>query len=567
MNIEEKVTHWLSSTFDQQTHEALKKLQQDPKKLEDAFYTNLAFGTGGMRGIMGVGTNRINKYTLGKNTQGLSNYLNATYPQQEISAVIAYDCRNNSAAFAKIVADVFTANGIKTYLFSDLRATPELSFAVRHLNAQCGIVLTASHNPPEYNGYKVYGKDGGQMVPPEDEAVMHAIDAISFEDINFEAQEQLLHYIDTEVDNAYQDAIIQLAQIPNLDRSDLKIVFTSIHGTSITAIPSVLEKVGYKNIFIVEEQAQPDGNFPTVSSPNPEEPAALAMALDLAKAKAADIIIGTDPDADRLGVVIKNNDGAWKFLDGNQLMIILTEYLLQSKATDGKLTDKHFIASTVVSSPAIEKMAAAYKVHYFSYLTGFKWIAKGIQDHPHLTFVGGGEESFGYLIGDAVRDKDAISACLLACEIAALLKSKGETLEDLLYQCYKKYGVFREGLVSLTKKGKDGAQEIADIMEQYRQQPPSKIGATAVRYMEDFGTGVKTDTKTGEKTKMDYPASNVLIFYLEDGSRIALRPSGTEPKIKYYFSVTNPYDASLSWETAMSVLDEKIDTLKNNLSL
>ncbi|MDA8900872.1 phospho-sugar mutase, partial [Flavobacteriaceae bacterium] len=270
MNIEEKVTHWLSSTFDQQTHEALKKLQQDPKKLEDAFYTNLAFGTGGMRGIMGVGTNRINKYTLGKNTQGLSNYLNATYPQQEISAVIAYDCRNNSAAFAKIVADVFTANGIKTYLFSDLRATPELSFAVRHLNAQCGIVLTASHNPPEYNGYKVYGKDGGQMVPPEDEAVMHAINAISFEDINFEAQEQLLHYIDTEVDNAYQDAIIQLAQIPNLDRSDLKIVFTSIHGTSITAIPSVLEKVGYKNIFIVEEQAQPDGNFPTVSSPNPE---------------------------------------------------------------------------------------------------------------------------------------------------------------------------------------------------------------------------------------------------------------------------------------------------------
>ena len=456
MSLKKRVSEWLLPPFDSETQNSVKALKQDPKKLEDAFYTSLAFGTGGMRGILGVGTNRINKYTLGKNTQGLSDFLIQKYPNQNLKVVIAYDCRHQSQELAKVVADIFTANGIYCYLFNELRPTPELSFAVRHLKAHCGIVLTASHNPPQYNGYKVYNIDGGQLVPPDDQAIIRKIEQTTYSNIKYKGNPNLLEYISDEIDNAYYQAVLKDALVHDLDKTELNIVFTSIHGTSIKALPQVLKKAGYKNLHIVKEQAEPDGNFPTVNSPNPEEQDALKMAVALAEKENADLVIGTDPDADRLGIVVQDLNQNWYYLNGNQIMVILTEYLLSKKQAKKQLSSHHFIASTIVSSPMLKIMAEAYKIQFKSCLTGFKWIAKLIQDHPELDFIGGGEESFGYLVGSQVRDKDAISASLLVCELASELKSHEKSIYTFLMECYQKYGVYFERLQSLTYEGKTG---------------------------------------------------------------------------------------------------------------
>ena len=422
----ERVNVWFNPIFDEKTQQKVKDLIAfDPETLEESFYKNLAFGTGGMRGVMGVGDNRINKYTLGKNTQGLSNYLKLQFPNQDIKAAIAYDCRHNSKELAKLVADVFSANGIQVFLFTELRPTPELSFAVRHLNCQCGIVLTASHNPPEYNGYKVYWEDGGQLVPPQDEEIITAINNLKYSDILFKANDALIQYIDSEIDEAFALAAIKHGTFntPQEAKDNLKIVFTSLHGTSITMIPRVLEQAGYKNVSIVEEQAKPNGDFPTVQSPNPEEPEALKMAIALAKKEHADIVIGTDPDCDRLGVAVRNPEGAYTLLNGNQAMVLKTHFLLEQWKALDKLNGKQFVASTIVSTPMMHDLAHAYDVECKEGLTGFKWIAKMIKDHPQQHFIGGGEESFGYMVGDFVRDKDAVTACLLACEMYAFAKS------------------------------------------------------------------------------------------------------------------------------------------------
>ena len=563
MNIETRIAQWLRTPFDQQTQNQVALLAKNTKEAEDAFYKDLEFGTGGMRGIMGVGTNRINKYTLGKNTQGLSEYLKEQHPNEKICAVIAYDCRHQSKELAKICADIFTANGIHCYLFSDLRPTPELSFAVRHLNAQCGIVLTASHNPPEYNGYKVYGKDGGQLVPPHDEAISQRILDTPFESIQFDGNPALLQYIDKEIDTAYQKDVLNSALFDKRKNKPLKIVFTPIHGTSITALPQVLEQAGYDKLTIVKEQIEPNGDFPTVKSPNPEEQEALKMAVALANEKNADLVIGTDPDADRFGLVVKDAESAWCYLNGNQIMAVLTDFLLQKKAAENILNSNCFIASTVVSTPLIQQIAVHHGVQYKNTLTGFKWIAKLIEDFPELEFIGGGEESFGYLVGDSVRDKDAISASLLACEIANEAKNNGSSFFELLIECYKKYGAYKERLVSITKKGKEGVEYIAQQMENFRKSPPKSIGGIEVIILEDYLHLTSYNFKRKEEEKLQYSPSNVLIFKLEDGTKIALRPSGTEPKIKYYFSVNQKFDPDQSWKEQEKTLEIRLDELSS----
>jgi phosphoglucomutase len=563
MNIETRIAQWLRTPFDQQTQNQVALLAKNPKEAEDAFYKDLEFGTGGMRGIMGVGTNRINKYTLGKNTQGLSEYLKEQHPNEKICAVIAYDCRHQSKELAKICADIFTANGIHCYLFSDLRPTPELSFAVRHLNAQCGIVLTASHNPPEYNGYKVYGKDGGQLVPPHDEAISQRILDTAFESIQFDGNPALLQYIDKEIDTAYQKDVLNSALFDKSKNKPLKIVFTPIHGTSITALPQVLEQAGYDKLTIVKEQIEPNGDFPTVKSPNPEEQEALKMAVALANEKNADLVIGTDPDADRFGLVVKDAESAWCYLNGNQIMAVLTDFLLQKRAAENTLNSNCFIASTVVSTPLIQQIAVHHGVQYKNTLTGFKWIAKLIEGFPELEFIGGGEESFGYLVGDSVRDKDAISASLLACEIANEAKNNGSSFFELLIECYKKYGAYKERLVSITKKGKEGVEYIAEQMENFRKSPPKSIGGIDVMILEDYLHLTSYNFKRKEEEKLQYSPSNVLIFKLEDGTKIALRPSGTEPKIKYYFSVNQKFDPDQSWKEQEKTLEIRLDELSS----
>jgi len=559
MSTEKRIAEWLGPPFDKETQKAVALLSENPKEAEEAFYTSLQFGTGGMRGIMGVGTNRINKYTLGKSTQGLSRFLKNKYKGEQLCVVVAFDCRNQSQSLAKTVADVFTANGIYCYLFRELRPTPQLSFMVRHLKAHCGIVLTASHNPPKYNGYKVYGKDGGQLVPPDDQSIIKEIEQTSFQEILFEGNSNLLEYLEETTDIPYQNTVLQEATMHALDRSQLKIVFTPIHGTSITAIPQVLEKAGYQKLYIVKEQEQPNGNFPTVKSPNPEEEDALKMAVNLAQSKNADIVIGTDPDADRLGIVIKDSNQEWYYLNGNQIMVVLTEYLLSKKQAEKKLTQQHFIASTIVSTPMIQKVAAAYKVQYKKCLTGFKWIAKLIQDHPELKFVGGGEESYGFLVGTQVRDKDAVSASLLICELASELQCKGMNIFSYLMECYKKYGIFYERLHSLTKEGKEGAQEIKAMMSQFRTHPPKSIASIPVKSISDYLYSTTTELSNASINQIDLPKADVLLFHLEDGSEIALRPSGTEPKIKFYFSVQGGFQEQLPWQKQQKVLNHKID--------
>ncbi len=570
----ERVNKWLTPFFDQQTQDGIKEMiAHDPEKLEDSFYKNLEFGTGGMRGIMGIGDNRINKYTLGKNTQGLSNYLKKKFPNQKVKVAIAYDCRHNSQRFAQIVADVFSANGIEVFLFPELRPTPELSFAVRYLGCQAGIVLTASHNPPEYNGYKVYWEDGGQLVPPQDGEVIAEINKLNYTDVDFKTNPDLISYLDEKVDNAFIDASIQHGsfQTSQKAKENLKIVFTSLHGTSITIIPKVLEKAGYKNVSIVREQAQPDGDFPTVKSPNPEEPAALKMALDLAEKEHAEIVIGTDPDCDRLGVAVRNEEGNMQLLNGNQTMVLMTHFLLEQWKIQRRLNGKQFVASTIVSTPMVKRIAEYFNVLYMEGLTGFKWIAKMIKDHPELEFIGGGEESFGYLVGDFVRDKDAVTATLLACEIAAQKKAEGSSIYRYLQQIYRKHGNYVEHLISVTKKGKKGAEAITEMMRNFRENPFSEIASSKVVRMDDVQKNESTDLVSGEKTSLGLPKSNVLLYYTEDGSKIAIRPSGTEPKIKFYISV-NSADSSDTFdsdegEDFAEILQDRIKAIAAQLNL
>ncbi|AMD85563.1 phosphoglucomutase [Capnocytophaga haemolytica] len=558
---------WLSDVFDAETQAKVRELiSGNPDDLNEAFHKNLEFGTGGMRGIMGIGTNRINKYTLGKNTQGLSNYLHQCFPNQEIKVAIAHDCRNNSKPFAKIVADVFSANGIKVYLFSDLRPTPELSFAVRHLKCQCGIVLTASHNPPEYNGYKVYWEDGAQLVPPQDTDVMAAIDKIDFKDINFKANESLITYIDKDIDNAFAKESIAHASFGARDKNKLSIVFTSLHGTSITMVPDVLERAGFTNVHIVEEQRVPNGNFPTVKSPNPEEPEALTLALKKAEEVGADIVIGTDPDCDRIGVAVRDLDDKMRLLNGNQTMVVMTDFLLH-KAQEKGFKGNEFVGSTIVSTPMIAEIAKAYKVGYKQGLTGFKWIAKMIREAKEETFIGGGEESFGYMVGDFVRDKDAVTATLLACEIAATAKAAGSSFFRELLKAYVKYGFFKEYLISLVKKGISGSEEIKQMMVNLRENPLKTIGGERVTMIEDYQSSKAQNQITGEVKEIDIPKSNVLIYYTEKGTKIAARPSGTEPKIKFYFSVNAPLAKVEDYKTVEAQLDAKIKGIVEELKL
>ena len=569
-SILDKVNEWLTPTFDNKTQDAIKEMMtSSPKDLEESFYKNLEFGTGGMRGVMGVGTNRINKYTLGKNTQGLSDFLKKSFPNEDLKVVIAYDCRHNSDTLAKIVADVFSANGIKVFLFSEMRPTPELSFALKYLNCHAGIVLTASHNPPEYNGYKVYWQDGGQLVPPQDGEIIQVIENLNYSEIKFEANENLIEYIDVRVDEAFVKSTVDNASFNTSAkaRRNLKICYTSLHGTSIKIVPNVLEKAGYTDVNIVPEQAIPDGNFPTVLSPNPEEPEALTMALALADKINADIVFGTDPDSDRLGVAVRNNDGKIVLLNGNQTMVIMTHFLLEQWKKAGKINGKQFIGSTIVSTPMMLDLASAYDVECKVGLTGFKWIAKFIKDFPELEFIGGGEESFGYMVGDAVRDKDAVGAILLMCEIAAQAKENGSSVYNYLEQMFVDFGMYQESLISITKKGIEGANEIKQMMVELRENPLTEINGQRVVCVEDYQSSKGKDFMNNTTFDLTVPKSNVLIYYLEDGSKICARPSGTEPKIKFYFSVTAQIEGVDEIPTTEVYLNKKIENIIAEMQL
>jgi phosphomannomutase len=568
-SIVQKANQWLSDTFDNETKEEVKGLlTSDPKDLEDRFYKDLEFGTGGMRGTMGAGTNRINKYTLGKATQGLANYLLKTKGDVNLKVAIAFDCRHNSKKFAKVVADVLSANNISVFLFEDLRPTPELSFAVRHLNCDAGIVLTASHNPPEYNGYKVYWTDGGQIVPPQDKGIIGEVNALDYSEINFDANESLITVVGKEVDEVFTDASVANGTLySDIDRDNLKIVFTSLHGTSIMSIPETLRKAGYTDVHIIEKQREPNGDFPTVKSPNPEEPEALKMATDLATQIDADIVVGTDPDCDRLGVAVKDQDGNIKLLNGNQTMVLMTKFLLDKWKESGKINGKQFVGSTIVSTELVNALADSYDVETKVGLTGFKWIAKMIKDNPELELIGGGEESFGYMVGDFVRDKDAVTATLLACEIAAYAKQNGSSFYEELLKIYTKYGFYKEHLISITKKGKEGAEEIQKMLSDMRSNPLTTIDGEKVVTLSDYQESTQKNIITGEVSSIQLPKSNVLIYHTENGSRIAARPSGTEPKIKFYFSVNSTLDDVANAKTVEAELDAKIQRIIKEMNL
>nr|WP_297785798.1 phospho-sugar mutase [uncultured Allomuricauda sp.] len=558
---------WLTDFFDEDTKKEIKHLMEnDPKELEERFYKNLEFGTGGMRGVMGVGTNRINKYTLGKNTQGLSNYLKKSYTDHDLKVVIAYDCRHNSKSLAKTVAEVFSANGIRVHLFSDLRTTPELSFAVKYLGCHAGIVLTASHNPPEYNGYKVYWADGGQIVPPQDGEIIAEINSLSFEDIKFDKDDSLIHLMDEEVDEAFFEASVKNGNFNAAGKDDFKIVFTSLHGTSITAIPEVLKRAGYKNVTIIEEQAEPNGDFPTVESPNPEEPEALSMAIAEAEEIGADMVVGTDPDSDRLGIAVRNLEGKMELLNGNQTMVMMTKFLLDQYKEKG-FKGNEFIATTIVSTPMMQQMAKSYGVEFKTALTGFKWIGKMIKDFPSSQFIGGGEESFGYMVGDFVRDKDAVTSTLLACEIAANAKANGSSFYKELIDAYVEFGFYKEKLISITKKGMSGAEEIKQMLKDFKENPVDTVQGSKLLYIEDYNTSIVKNVQTNEEFTLHLPKSNVLIYETEDGTRIAARPSGTEPKVKFYISTNAKLDKAEDYKSVNSQLETKIDGILSELNL
>lgn len=565
MSYLERAQAWTDDFFDNDTVNEVLKMNDNPELLEDCFYKDLEFGTGGMRGIMGVGTNRINEYTLGKNTQGLANYLKELYPGKDLKVAIAYDCRNNSNTLAQTVANVLSANGIIAYLFPELRTTPALSFSVKELNCQAGIVLTASHNPPEYNGYKVYWADGGQIVPPQDKEIVDHINAIDFKDINFNANASLIKLLGNEADEAFFKASVTNGNFNAPSKDQLSIVFTPLHGTSITAIPEVLKRAGYSNVHIVESQRVPDGNFPTVKSPNPEEPEALKLALELAEDVDADIVIGTDPDSDRLGVAVRDNNKELILLNGNQTMILMIDFLLQERQKKG-FKKGDFIASTIVSTPMMNVIADSYQVGYVETLTGFKWIADAIKKREQQYFIGGGEESYGFMVGDFVRDKDAVTATLLACEIAAYTKANGSSMYQRLLELYKEHGCYKEHLISLVKKGKKGAEEIAQRMVDLREQPPTSIGGEKLVKIADYQRSILIDLENHRETPIELPKSNVLIFHTDKGSIIAARPSGTEPKIKFYISVNAPLEQLDNYSKLSDQLKERIDLIAEDFN-
>ncbi|MHA6697630.1 phospho-sugar mutase [Chryseobacterium sp. A321] len=566
----EKAKLWLSDPFDAQTQGLVQALiDSNSPDLEDSFYRELEFGTGGMRGIMGVGTNRLNRYTLGQATQGLANYLHEQFPSEEIKVAIAYDVRHNSKEFAKLVADVLTANRIKVLLFKEHRPTPELSFTVRNKNCNAGIVLTASHNPPEYNGYKVYWNDGAQIVPPHDEAIIREVYSVKFDEIKFSGNDALIEWQDETADEAYIEACIENSIYQKVGFEDLNIVFTSIHGTTYTTVPQALEKVGFKKIDLVKEQMIPSGNFPTVKSPNPEEPAALEMALDLAKLTHADIVIGTDPDGDRLGIAVRNLEGEMQLLNGNQCNTILTYYILEQWKRKGKIKGKEFIGSTIVTSDIFFDIAEKFGVDCKVGLTGFKWIGKMIRDHEgEEKFICGGEESFGFMTGDFVRDKDSCGSILLACEIAAWCKSRGTTMFEYLIEIYEDLGLYYEGLINVVKKGQQGALEIQEMMREFRENPPKTLAGSPVEEIKDFQSQSSTRVSTGKTGPMDgIPKSNVLIYYTMDGTKVCVRPSGTEPKIKFYVSLKDTLDKKEEFNSKIEKLELKLQEIKTDLNL
>ncbi len=559
---EQKINHWLSGNYSQQAKDEIIRLQKEnPTELEDAFYKNLEFGTGGLRGIMGIGTNRMNKYTVGMATQGYANYLKKCFGN-DISVAIAHDCRNNSRFFAETTAHVFAANGVKVYLFEALRPTPELSFAIRELGCKGGVVCTASHNPKEYNGYKAYWEDGSQLVPPHDKNVIKEVDLIAnVEDVQWSGGDANIHIIGKEMDEAYIDMARNLSVYPEVcaAQSDLKIVYTPIHGSGITLVPEVLKAFGFNNLSIVEEQSVPDGNFPTVVYPNPEEREAMSIGLKKAKELDADILLGTDPDADRVAIGIKNNKGEWVLLNGNQTAAIAFNYMIEARKAKGIAQPNDMVIKTIVTTQMIDAIAKANGVACYNVLTGFKWISSMIREKEGKeNYIIGGEESFGLMIGDKIRDKDAISAVALSCEMAAYEKNKGRSLYDKLIDLYVQYGFYKESLVSITKKGMNGAKEIADMMEGYRQNPPQTIDGAQVMHLLDYELQQASNLVTGETAVIDLPKSNVLQFILADGTSISARPSGTEPKIKFYFSVNAPLADAAHFDAGAVSLDEKI---------
>ncbi|MGB0175832.1 MAG: phospho-sugar mutase [Owenweeksia sp.] len=537
-------------------------IEEGGEALTDAFYRDLDFGTGGLRGVMGAGTNRINRYTLGMATQGLSNYLKQQFQGESLKVAIAHDSRNNSKTFARQVAEVLAANTIEVYLFEDLRPTPELSFAIRHLGCQAGIVITASHNPPEYNGYKVYWEDGGQLVPPHDKGVIEEVRKVRPEDVKFDTETDRIHSIGHDVDNAYLEEISRLS-LSNEGKEDLSIVFTPIHGTSITMMPPALANSGFKKVTIIDEQSTPDGNFPTVKSPNPEEAAALTLAVEKARELNADLVIGTDPDADRVGLALRTPEGTIELINGNQAAVGMLYYMLENWKAQGKLNGRQFIAKTVVTTDLIDKMAAHYKVGCPNVLTGFKWIAEIIRKKENESqFIAGGEESYGYMVGDFVRDKDAIASGVMLAEAAAWAKSRGSSFYEMLIDIYLQFGFYLESLVAITKKGKQGAEEISAMMERFRTSPPLEIGGEKVIRRLDYKSGINKDLETGVETSIDLPQSNVVQFITDKGSKITARPSGTEPKIKFYFSVHTELADRSQFKTVKAQLENRIAAMK-----
>ncbi|WP_026751978.1 phospho-sugar mutase [Sediminibacterium sp. C3] len=570
--IQANVNTWLNGNYDQYTKDQILALQAgNPDELADAFYRNLEFGTGGLRGLMGVGTNRVNKYTIGMATQGFSNYLKKTYPDSSIQIAIAHDSRNNSRFFAETTANVFAANGIKVYLFEALRPTPELSFAIRKLGCQAGVVCTASHNPKEYNGYKAYWNDGGQLVPPHDKNVITEVEAIkSVDDVKWDGGEANITIIGAELDAQYIEMVKELSVYPDVvsAQKDLKIVYTPIHGTGITLVPKVLQAFGFENVHIVEEQSTPDGNFPTVKYPNPEESETMSIGLAKARELNADILLGTDPDADRVGIGVKNHKGEWVLMNGNQTAVLAFAYMMEARKAKGIAQPNDMVVSTIVTTEMINEVARQNKVACYNVLTGFKWIAEKIKElEGKENYVIGGEESFGLMIGDQIRDKDAVSAVALMCEMAAYEKNKGRSLFDKMIDLYIQYGFYYENLISITKKGMNGQKEIADMMEGYRSNPPSSINGSAVTTLLDYQLQVGKNLQTGETWPIQLPKSNVLQFITADGSKISARPSGTEPKIKFYFSVNTRLENREAFDVKQKELENRIEGIISSMNL
>lgn len=570
--IEQKVQSWLNGNYDEEVKSKIREMQSaDGDELADAFYRNLEFGTGGLRGIMGIGTNRMNKYTVGMATQGYANYLKKSFPNETISVAIAHDSRNNSRFFAETVANVFAANGVQVHLFEEMRPTPELSFAIRHLGCKGGVVCTASHNPKEYNGYKAYWVDGGQLVPPHDKNVIQEVEKIhTVDDVKWSGGEQNIKLIGKEIDEAYIQMVKGLSVYPEIiqQQKDLKIVYTPIHGTGIKLVPRVLKAYGFENVHIVEEQATPDGNFPTVVYPNPEESEAMSIGLKQAEAIDADILLGTDPDSDRVGIGVKDNAGKWILLNGNQTAVLAFNYMIESRKEKGIAQPNDMVVKTIVTTDMIDNFAARNGVKCYNVLTGFKWIAELIREKEGQEhYVVGGEESYGLMIGSQIRDKDAISAVAILCEMAAVEKSKGRSLYQKLIDLYVAYGCYQEHLISITKKGMNGQQQIAEMMERFRSNPPQQLGGSKVVELLDYQVQQKRNLQTGSTEEIKLPKSNVLQFILEDGSKISARPSGTEPKIKFYFSVRTDLASADQYEAVKSQLMQKIQTIIKEMDL